>query len=64
METINQESFYYSVEGGIARVKFARPETLNSLTFKVYRDLTDLFYRLRSDEAVKVVLLEGNGRGF
>jgi enoyl-CoA hydratase/carnithine racemase len=58
------DSFYYSVADGIARVKFARPETLNSLTFKVYHDLTDLFYQLRSDDAVKVVMLEGNGRGF
>jgi enoyl-CoA hydratase/carnithine racemase len=58
------DSFHYSALNGIARVKFARPETLNSLTFKVYRDLTDLFYRLRSDDAVKVIVLEGNGRGF
>jgi enoyl-CoA hydratase/carnithine racemase len=58
------DSFHYSLADGIARVKFARPETLNSLTFKVYRDLTDLFYKLRSDDAVKVVVLEGNGRGF
>lgn len=58
------DSFFYSEVAGIARVKFARPETLNSLTFKVYRDLTDLFYRLRSEDSVKVVMLEGNGRGF
>ncbi|MDP4199219.1 MAG: enoyl-CoA hydratase family protein [Bacteroidota bacterium] len=64
MNTENKESYYYSVERGIARVKFARPDTLNSLTFKVYRDLTDLFYRLRFDDTVKVILLEGNGRGF
>lgn len=61
---VKTESYFYSVERGIARVKFARPETLNSLTFKVYRDMTDLFYRLRFDDDVKVVLLEGNGRGF
>jgi enoyl-CoA hydratase/carnithine racemase len=58
------DSFHYSLADGIARVKFARPETLNSLTFKVYRDLTDLFYSLRTDDAVKVIMLEGNGRGF
>jgi enoyl-CoA hydratase/carnithine racemase len=58
------DSFQYSVTDHIARVRFARPETLNSLTFKVYRDLTDLFYQLRFDESVKVILLEGNGRGF
>lgn len=58
------DSYFYSVSNGIARVKFARPDSLNSLTFQVYRDLTDLFYRLRFDDEVKVIVLEGNGRGF
>jgi enoyl-CoA hydratase/carnithine racemase len=58
------DSFQYSVENFIARVKFNRPDKLNSLTFKVYRDLTDLMYNLRSDESVRVVVIEGNGRGF
>jgi enoyl-CoA hydratase/carnithine racemase len=58
------DSFHYSVENYIARVKFARPDKLNSLTFKVYRDLTDLMYNLRFDESVRVVVIEGNGRGF
>lgn len=58
------DSFQYSVENYIARVKFARPDKLNSLTFKVYRDLTDLMYNLRFDESVRVVVIEGNGRGF
>ena len=58
------DSFLYSVTDGIARVRFNRPDSLNSLTFKVYRDLTDLFYQLRFDDAVKVIVIEGNGRGF
>src|SRR3954470_21593759 len=58
------DSFHYSESNGIARVKFARPDTLNSLTFKVYRDLADLMYSLQKNDAVKVVLLEGNGKGF
>jgi enoyl-CoA hydratase/carnithine racemase len=58
------DSFQYSVENFIARVKFNRPDKLNSLTFKVYRDLTDLMYNLRFDESVRVVMIEGNGRGF
>lgn len=58
------DSFSYQVSQGTARVGFARPATLNSLTFKVYRDLTDLFYQLRSDDTVKVVVIEGSGRGF
>jgi enoyl-CoA hydratase/carnithine racemase len=58
------DSFHYSVENFVARVKFNRPDKLNSLTFKVYRDLTDLMYNLRFAESVRVVVIEGNGRGF
>jgi enoyl-CoA hydratase/carnithine racemase len=58
------DSFHYSVSGSIGRVRFARPQTLGSLTFNVYRDLTDLMYQLRSDDTVKVVVIEGEGRGF
>lgn len=58
------DSFSYSVTNHIARVRFARPKTLNSLTFKVYRDLTDLMYQLRFDDDVKVVVIEGEGKGF
>lgn len=58
------DSFNYSVTHHIARIRFARPKTLNSLTFKVYRDLTDLMYKLRFDDNVKVVVIEGEGRGF
>ncbi|MEI8133671.1 MAG: enoyl-CoA hydratase family protein [bacterium] len=58
------DSFNYSVADSIARVRFNRPKTLGSLTFKVYRDLTDLFYQLRFDESVKVVVIEGEGKGF
>jgi enoyl-CoA hydratase/carnithine racemase len=61
---LKTDSFHYTEQNGIARVRFARPDTLNSLTFKVYRDLADLMYDLRTNDAVKVVLLEGNGRGF
>ncbi len=62
--TMQTDSFHYSVAHGIARIQFARPDTLNSLTFKVYRDLTDLMYQLRFEDSVKVIIIEGNGRGF
>ena len=41
-----------------------RPETLNSLTFKIYGQLERLFRELDEDESVKVVVLTGHGRGF
>ncbi len=58
------DSFHYSVVDHIVRIRFARPKTLGSLTFKVYRDLADLMYSLRSDDNVKVVVIEGEGKGF
>ena len=58
------DSFHYFVTNHIARIRFARPKTLGSLTFKVYRDLADLMYALRSDDNVKVVVIEGEGKGF
>ncbi len=61
---MNTDSFNYTVQDGIAHIKFARPDTLNSLTLKIYRDLTDLMYSLRFDDPVKVVVIEGNGKGF
>src|SRR5688572_16022233 len=58
-------SFKYAVApSGVATITFARPDTLNSLTFQVYRELTDLFAALQGDEAVKAVVITGEGRAF
>jgi enoyl-CoA hydratase/carnithine racemase len=56
--------FLYAVDDGIATITFNRPEVLNALTFDVYAQLRDLFDALRSDDAVKVVVLTGAGEGF
>jgi enoyl-CoA hydratase/carnithine racemase len=49
---------------GVAVLTLDRPETLNSLTFAIYGQLERLFRDLDDDEAVKVVVLTGQGRGF
>ncbi|MDQ4077706.1 MAG: enoyl-CoA hydratase family protein [Chloroflexota bacterium] len=56
--------FKYEVENGIATVTFSRPEVLNALTFEVYAQFRDLLEDLRYDDAVKVLVLTGEGRGF
>ncbi len=56
--------FGYQVQDGIGVVTFSRPDSLNSLTFKVYRDVEDLTWELRRDEAVKVLVITGEGKGF
>jgi enoyl-CoA hydratase/carnithine racemase len=61
---LEPKSFLYEVSGGVATVRLNRPERLNALTFEVYRELTDLFAALRAEEAVRVVVITGEGRAF
>jgi enoyl-CoA hydratase/carnithine racemase len=56
--------FLYEVSEGIATVTFNRPEVLNALTFEVYAQLRDLLEALRYDDAVKVLVLTGQGDAF
>jgi enoyl-CoA hydratase/carnithine racemase len=54
----------FEVADGIGTLTLARPDTLNSLTFEIYGALRDLFAALEKEEAVKVVVIRGEGRGF
>jgi enoyl-CoA hydratase/carnithine racemase len=57
-------SFRYEEGAGIARLTLDRPDTLNSLTFEVYRELTATFRALADRPEVRVVVLTGTGRAF
>ena len=61
---IDPKSFLYEERGPIAVITFIRPDRLNSLTFEVYRELTDTLAALRSRDEVRVVIITGRGRGF
>ena len=63
-EEIKPESFLYEERGAVAVITFNRPDRLNSLTFQVYRELTDTFALLARRAAVRVVVITGTGRGF
>jgi enoyl-CoA hydratase/carnithine racemase len=56
--------FGYEVRDGIATLTFNRPDVLNALTFDIYAQLRDLFAALRTDDAVRVVVLTGAGAAF
>lgn len=56
--------FLYKVNNNIATITFNRPEVLNALTFEVYAQFRDLMEDLRYNDAVKVVVLTGQGKGF
>ncbi|HEX8162851.1 MAG TPA: enoyl-CoA hydratase family protein [Pyrinomonadaceae bacterium] len=58
------KSFLYEARGGVAWITLNRPERLNALTFEVYRELTDAFAALQSDDSVRAVVVTGAGRAF
>jgi enoyl-CoA hydratase/carnithine racemase len=49
---------------GVATVTLTRPDTLNSLTFEVYEELRDTFAAMDRDDAVRAVVITGEGRAF
>ena len=48
----------------IARVIINEPKTYNSLSYKNLKDLISVFKKLDKDKKVKVIILEGAGKGF
>ncbi len=56
--------FLYEVADGVATITLNRPEVMNALTFEVYAQLRDLFEALRTDEAVRAVIITGAGDSF
>ena len=61
----NPKSFLYEqTDAGVATITLNRPDRLNSLTFQVYRELTDTFAALRTETDVRAVVITGAGRAF
>jgi len=59
------KSFLYETSPtGVATITLNRPERLNALTFEVYRELTDIFFALRSETNVRTVVITGTGKAF
>ncbi|HEX3343745.1 MAG TPA: enoyl-CoA hydratase family protein, partial [Polyangiaceae bacterium] len=49
---------------GVGTLTFARPDRLNALTFAIYRELREVIDRLDGEDAVRAVVLTGEGRAF
>ncbi|MBA2731953.1 MAG: enoyl-CoA hydratase family protein [Acidobacteria bacterium] len=61
---LEPKSFLYEAKDGVGWITLNRPERLNALTFEVYRELTDTFAALRSEDEVRAVVIAGAGRAF
>ena len=59
---MNIKTINYSKE--IARVVINEPKSYNSLSYKNLKDLINVFKKLDKDKKIKVVILEGAGKGF
>jgi enoyl-CoA hydratase/carnithine racemase len=57
-------SLIYEVEDGVATVRLNDPERLNALTFETYAELEKLTADMAHDNAAKVLVLTGTGKGF
>jgi enoyl-CoA hydratase/carnithine racemase len=51
----------YSIDGPVARIAINRPDKRNALNVEVMRELREAFAAARADEAVRVVVLTGEG---
>ena len=58
------ETVRYEVSDGIATVTLNRPERLNTMNFDLLEAALETIERAASDEAARVVILTGAGRGF
>lgn len=54
----------YEVNEGIATITLARPEHLNAMTFTMTRELIAAFDLVDSEDAVRVVVVTGEGKAF
>ncbi len=57
-------SLRYEELGPVVRITLDRPETLNSLTFEMYRELAAFFGELAARRDLRAVVLTGTGRAF
>jgi len=58
------ETILYSTENKIARIYLNRPEVHNAFNEVMIAELTEIFKRVSDDDAVRVVVLAGNGKSF
>lgn len=52
------------IEGSVSRIQLNRPDKRNAMSFEMINELYDAFVTLDKDDECKVIILEGNGKGF
>src|SRR6266542_857749 len=55
------EDLIYSVEDGVARLTFNRPQARNALTFAMYEQMAAICETVNNDRSIKAMILTGAG---
>jgi 2-(1,2-epoxy-1,2-dihydrophenyl)acetyl-CoA isomerase len=61
---MDYEEIDFRVEGGVAWIRLMRPDKLNALTTRLAQEALDALAMAREDEAIRCVVVTGEGRGF
>jgi len=63
-EATTYETIRYEPDGPVLTITLNRPEKLNAYTAQMGAELADAIVRADEDDAIRVVILTGEGRGF
>ena len=61
MAETGEDDLLYTVEGGIGRITFNRPQARNAMTFAMYDRLAEICTQAGSDPSLRVLLITGAG---
>ena len=61
---MTEETVRFETRGAVALVTLNRPQSLNSFTRQMHRDLWVALERVEADKAIRALVLTGAGRGF
>ena len=62
--TDDLKTLRYALEDHVGIITLNRPDKLNAVSWQLAEELAGLLYRLRFDDAVRVIVLTGAGRAF
>lgn len=61
---MSYNSIRYAVTDGVATITLHRPDKLNAFTLEMMHEMIDAFDRIDADDAVRAVIVTGEGRAF
>src|ERR1700753_279637 len=58
---VKNEDLIYTVDDGIARITFNRPQARNALTFAMYEQMAAICEAINADRSIKAMIITGTG---